>query len=82
MATAYLRVRALPFSSEVWDFIRAYDRVYVVEQNRDGQLYSLLRMECESSLVTKLHSICLFDGLPLDARSVSDSIRAREGASR
>ncbi|MGE3844872.1 MAG: hypothetical protein AB7I50_25185 [Vicinamibacterales bacterium] len=78
LKTAYLRVRAYPFTSEVAAFIERYDRVYVVEQNRDGQVFSLLKMDLDPTLVQKLRSVRLFDGLPLDARSVSDNILSQE----
>ncbi|MGH9328191.1 MAG: 2-oxoacid:acceptor oxidoreductase subunit alpha [Terriglobia bacterium] len=72
------RVRAFPFSSEIKDFIHRQRRVYVVEQNRDGQLYSLLRLEVEAADVVKLSSIRHYNGLPVDARSVTDSILVEE----
>src|SRR5207253_4227736 len=45
MAVDYLRVRALPLARSIADFVRSHERVYVVEQNRDGQLYDLIRLE-------------------------------------
>ena len=48
----YLRVRALPLSPEIATFIQRHDRVYVVEQNRDGQLYGILRTELPTHLVS------------------------------
>src|SRR6185369_1172428 len=44
LGTSYLRLRAYPFTREVFDFIDTHARVYVVEQNRDGKLLSLLKM--------------------------------------
>jgi hypothetical protein len=55
--TSYLRLRAFPFTDEVWDFIDRCDRVYVVEQNRDGQMLALLKMECTVEQFAKLRSI-------------------------
>jgi 2-oxoglutarate/2-oxoacid ferredoxin oxidoreductase subunit alpha len=78
LATDYLRIRAFPFSHEVADFVRSHKRVYVVEQNRDGQMFSLLRMDLEAELVLKLRSVARLDGLPIDARSVTDEITAME----
>lgn len=78
LTAAYCRVRAVPFSQEVKDFIRRHERVYVVEQNRDGQLFSLLRMDCEAADIPRLHSIRRYDGLPVDARSVTDAIVSQE----
>ena len=76
--TAYLRLRAYPFQPVVEDFIRRYDRVYVVEQNRDGQMLSLLRMDAEAALLVRLRSVLHYNGLPIDARSITDGILAQE----
>ncbi len=78
LATDYLRVRAFPFSHEVADFVRSHKRVYVVEQNRDAQMFSLLRMDLDAELLLKLRSVARLDGLPIDARSVTDEIAAME----
>ncbi len=75
----YLRVRAWPFAASVRDFVAAHDRVYVVEQDRDAQLLSLLRLDLEPALAGRLRSVAHITGLPLDARSVTDEILAREG---
>jgi len=77
--TDYLRLRAYPFTSEVHDFIRQHKRVYVVEQNRDAQMLSLLKLDLEPELMTRLRSIAHIHGLPLDARSVTDEIMTMEG---
>jgi len=76
--TAYLRLRAYPFGPEVEAFVRRFDRVYVVEQNRDAQMLSLLRLDLDPSLSVRLRSVLHYDGLPIDARSISDSVRAQE----
>jgi len=78
--TSYLRVRAYPFTPDVHDFIRRHDRVYVVEQNRDAQMQSLLRMDGEPAMATKLRSVLHYNGLPIDARSISDGILTQEKA--
>ena len=78
LATDYLRIRAFPFSHEVADFVRSHKRVYVVEQNRDAQMFSLLRMDFDNDLVPKLRSVARLDGLPIDARSVTGEIAAME----
>jgi 2-oxoglutarate/2-oxoacid ferredoxin oxidoreductase subunit alpha len=75
----YLRLRAYPFTREVHDFIEKHDRVYVVEQNRDAQLLSLLKLDVRPELITRLRSIAHIHGLPLDARSVTDEIMTMEG---
>jgi len=71
LGTSYLRLRAYPFTREVFDFIDTHARVYVVEQNRDGQLLSLLKMECTPEQAAKLRSIRHYLGLPIDGRSVT-----------
>jgi 2-oxoglutarate ferredoxin oxidoreductase subunit alpha len=75
----YLRVRAYPFSRDVERFVSEHERVYLVEQNRDGQLAALLRLDVAAELVPRLVSIAHIPGLPLDARSVTEEIAAREG---
>ena len=79
LATDYLRIRGFPFAHEIADFVRAHKRVYVVEQNRDAQMLSLLKLDLDSELVPKLRSVARLDGLPMDARSVTDEIAAMEG---
>jgi 2-oxoglutarate/2-oxoacid ferredoxin oxidoreductase subunit alpha len=79
METDYLRIRAYPFTREVHDFIEKHDRVYVVEQNRDAQMLSLLKLDVKPELVTRLRSIAHIHGLPLDARSVTDELTSMEG---
>lgn len=64
-----LRIRALPFSAEVETFIQQHDQVFVIEQNRDAQLMSILRAELPA-LSKKCSSILHYDGLPLDAESI------------
>lgn len=74
----YLRVRAFPFPRAVQEFVERHERVYVVEQNRDGQLASLLALDLGSE-APRLRSVAHLNGLPLDARSVADEILAQEG---
>jgi 2-oxoglutarate ferredoxin oxidoreductase subunit alpha len=75
----YLRIRAYPFTREVHEFVEQHDRVYVVEQNRDAQMLSLLKLDERPELVTRLRSIAHIHGLPLDARSVTDELISMEG---
>jgi 2-oxoglutarate ferredoxin oxidoreductase subunit alpha len=68
-----LRVRGFPFQGEVFDFIAAHDRVFVVEQNRDAQLRTLLVTEGQvdpAKLVPVLH----YDGTPITARFIAGEI--------
>ena len=76
--TDYLRVRAFPFTPEVHEFIAAHERVYVIEQNRDGQLLCLLKLDLPAEDVVRLRSVRHFNGLPLDARTVTDALVLQE----
>ncbi len=73
----YLRLRALPFTAEVDAFVKAKKVVYVVEQNRDGQMAALLK-EFYPGEATKFKSVLHYDGLALDAQSVVDKINGSE----
>jgi 2-oxoglutarate ferredoxin oxidoreductase subunit alpha len=78
IAADYLRLRAYPFSQEVHDFIKNHDRVYVVEQNRDAQMFQLIKIDIAADQVTKLRSVIHYNGLPIDARSVTEAIVFQE----
>jgi len=84
LRTSYLRLRAYPFTPEVDDFIQRCERVYVVEQNRDAQMLSLLLMDGEAEHAPRMRSVLHYNGLPIDARSITASIlkqeQEREGA--
>jgi 2-oxoglutarate ferredoxin oxidoreductase subunit alpha len=77
LETSYLRLKALPFTEEMTKFVESHDRLYVVEQDRDAQLRSLLTLEYPQ-YATKLRSVLHYDGLPLDARFVTDEILKQE----
>jgi 2-oxoglutarate ferredoxin oxidoreductase subunit alpha len=77
--TDYLRLRAYPFTSETHDFIASHERVYVIEQNRDAQMLSLLKLDVKAEDVVRLRSIRHFTGLPIDARSITDDLVTQEG---
>jgi 2-oxoglutarate ferredoxin oxidoreductase subunit alpha len=74
----YLRVRALPLSPEVAAFIERHERVYVVEQNRDGQLYGILRTELPPHLIGRLQSVRHYNGVPIDAHAIVEPLQAAE----
>ena len=80
LTTSYLRLRAYPFTPEVFEFIDKCDRVYVVEQNRDSQMLSLLRMECSPAQIAKLRAVPHYAGLPIDGRSVTTDLLRQERA--
>ena len=75
--TSYLRLRALPFTDDVKEFVASHDRVYVVEQNRDGQMGDLIRLEVGEDQ-RKLRKILHYTGLPCDARTISDAVLQME----
>jgi len=77
--TDYMRLLAYPFTREVHEFIDKHERIYVVEQNRDGQMASLLKLDIKPELTPRLRSICHIHGLPIDARSVTDELMTMEG---
>ncbi len=77
-ALDYLRVRALPLAAEVEAFIERHERVYVVEQNRDGQLYGLLRQECAPHIAARLSSIRHYNGVPIDAEAIVEPFLAAQ----
>ena len=72
----FLRVRAVPFTQEVTDFINNYDQIFVVEQNRDGQLNQILSMEYPEQ-AAKFRSVAYGDGLPAAAKWVREGILAK-----
>jgi 2-oxoglutarate ferredoxin oxidoreductase subunit alpha len=75
----YLRLRAYPFTQSVHDFVASHERVYVVEQNRDAQLASLLKLDLPAGQVSKLRSILHYNGLPVDAESITEQFANQEG---
>ncbi len=75
----YLRIRAYPFAHEIHDFVASHERVYLVEQDRDAQLASLLKLDLPADQVTKLRSILHYNGLPLDARTITEEFATKEG---
>jgi 2-oxoglutarate ferredoxin oxidoreductase subunit alpha len=77
--TDYLRLRAYPFTREVHEFVEQHDRIYLVEQNRDAQMLTLLKLDLKPELITRMRSIAHIHGLPLDARSITDELTSMEG---
>jgi 2-oxoglutarate ferredoxin oxidoreductase subunit alpha len=75
----YLRLRAYPFTRETHEFIATHKRVYIVDQNRDGQMLELLKLDIAIPDIAKLRSVRHYNGLPIDARSVTDEIISQEG---
>ncbi|MCP4424820.1 MAG: 2-oxoacid:acceptor oxidoreductase subunit alpha [Chloroflexi bacterium] len=77
IAASFMRIRALPINDDVADFIGRYERVYVVELNRDGQMRTILASELPE-LATILTSLSHSDGMPLTAKWVVEAIEAKE----
>ena len=75
--TDYLRVRALPFTEEVEAFLAGHDVVYVVEQNRDGQMTNLLR-EFYPDLATCIRKVLHYDSTAITAQAIVDQINGYE----
>ena len=79
LETSYYRLRAYPFRSALASFIERHDRVYVVEQNRDAQMATLMRIELRAELAGRLRSVLYYAGLPIDARTITDGVLIQEG---
>src|SRR5262249_10686912 len=79
LKTSYFRLRAYPFTDELGSFVDTHDRVYVIEQNRDAQLVQLMKMELTPEQITKLRSVRHYNGLPIDARSITEDVLSQEG---
>jgi len=76
---SYLRLKAYPFTAGLTDFIGRHERIYVVDQNRDGQMLALMRMEMTPEQIAKLRSVRYYGGLPIDARTITDEVVRQEG---
>lgn len=75
--TDYLRIRAIPFSDEVYEFINQHERNYVVELNRDGQLMQILALNMPSRCTT-MKKVAHTDGMPLTADWIVQTIISQE----
>lgn len=75
----YLRLRSLPASDQVLDFIRSHEKVYVLENNRDGQMHSILSLELPEKS-QDLVSLAMIDGLPLNAEWIREAVLNEENA--
>jgi 2-oxoglutarate ferredoxin oxidoreductase subunit alpha len=77
--TSYYRLRAYPFTDDLTTFIDTHERIYIIEQNRDAQLLQLMKLYLTPARCAKLRSVLHYNGLPIDARSVTDGVLALEG---
>lgn len=74
----YCRIRAVPFQDSVLEFIKSHERVFVVDQNRDGQMFELLKMELPDTAV-HLSSVKHYDGTPITADTIVKNIKTLLG---
>ena len=80
--SSYLRMRALPMTSEVREFVKEHESVFVIEQNRDGQLADIIRLEVGRQQ-DKIRKILNYDGLSVSARFVTEHVVSKaESAER
>jgi len=77
VSSSYLRLRALPLENRVVEFIKKHKRLYVVENNLDGQMGSLIQLHSTAD-ADRIVSIARCDGLPLTARWISESVLTQE----
>ncbi len=77
LKTDFLRIRALPFTQEVRNYINKHERIYIIEANRDGQMRQILSASMPDQAL-KLRSVAHSDGLPLTARWVKETILSQE----
>jgi 2-oxoglutarate/2-oxoacid ferredoxin oxidoreductase subunit alpha len=80
LRAGYFRIRALPLTRHIRDFLERHERVYVIEQNRDGQMADLVMLEVPHC-APKIRKILHYNGLPIDARGVTERILSAEAAS-
>ena len=79
LQTSYYRVCAYPFRTALASFIERHERVYVVEQNRDAQMLSLMKLDLPVELTGRLRSVLHYSGNPIDARTVTEDVLIQEG---
>ncbi len=75
----YLRLKSLPVGSQVIDFIKSQEKVYVIENNRDGQMHKILSLEVPEK-ATDLVSLAFIDGLPLSAEWITGAVLDEENS--
>ncbi len=79
LQTSYFRLRALPFTPELEAFVAEHEHIYVVEQNRDGQMADLIRLAVGEDQ-KKISKILHYSGLPCDARFITNAVLSMEEA--
>lgn len=76
----YLRIKALPFTKEVDEFVEKQSTIFVVEQNRDGQMAMLLKTHYPQA-AAKIRSVLHYDGLPMTAQNIYSPLLNEKGLS-
>tara|TARA_B100001123_G_scaffold216720_2_gene244678 strand:- start:3253 stop:5151 length:1899 start_codon:yes stop_codon:yes gene_type:complete len=79
LQTSYYRLCGYPFRSALASFVQRHERIYVVEQNRDAQMMTLIKLDLPAELGIRLFSVLHYAGDPIDARSVTNEILIKEG---
>lgn len=74
-----IRLKSFPFTKEVVDFVNSHDKVFVIEQNRDAQMRSLLMIEMDAD-PKKLVSVLNYDGMPITADNILNQIKSNLSA--
>ena len=77
LKTGYLRMKGLPFTAQLREFVAAHERVIVIENNLTGQMADLIQLELPE-FAGRVRRVCHLDGLPLSARYVVDAIEVLE----
>ena len=77
MRLDYLRLRSLPAVDEVIEFINSHEKIYVLENNRDGQMHQILSLEVPDKS-TDMISLAMIDGLPLSAEWIYEAVLNEE----
>jgi 2-oxoglutarate/2-oxoacid ferredoxin oxidoreductase subunit alpha len=81
LKVSYMRIRSFPFNDEVEQFLESHECNYIIEQNRDGQLKTLLTLETDTSK-KKLKSILNYSGSPLSSSHIIDQYSCLTGADK
>jgi 2-oxoglutarate ferredoxin oxidoreductase subunit alpha len=74
-SVSYLRLRALPLTEEVSTFVSQHEQIYVIEQNRDGQVADIIRLAVGAE-TSRIRSIRHYTGIPIDARFITEQVFA------
>lgn len=74
LQTSFMRLRALPINEDVREFVSRYERIYVIELNRDGQMHKILQTEL-AEFAARLISLAHLDGMPLTASWVVEGVK-------